>query len=66
MRSETVIPKYAYTGIFVVKLLSLKGLGQVAVARRGARGGVVVKVTRYKPAGRGFNSRWCQWNFSVT
>ena len=21
---------------------------------------------RYKPAGRGFDSRWCHWNFSVT
>jgi len=21
---------------------------------------------RYKPAGRGFNSRWRHWNFSVT
>jgi hypothetical protein len=31
-----------------------------------ARGGVVVKALRYKPAGRGFHSRWCQWNFSVT
>ena len=28
--------------------------------------GVVVKALRYKPAGRGFDSRWCQWNFSVT
>ena len=26
----------------------------------GARGGVVVKALRYKPAGRGFDSRWCQ------
>jgi hypothetical protein len=26
----------------------------------GARGGVVVKAVRYKPAGRGFDSRWCQ------
>jgi len=25
-----------------------------------ARGGVVVKELRYKPAGRGFASRWCQ------
>ena len=25
----------------------------------GARGGVVVKTLRYKPAGRGFDSRWC-------
>ena len=32
----------------------------------GARGGVVVKVLRYKPAVHGFDSRWCHWNFSVT
>ena len=32
----------------------------------GARGGVVVKALRYKPAGRGLDSRWCHWNFSVT
>jgi hypothetical protein len=31
-----------------------------------ARGGIVVKSLRYKLAGRGFNSRWCHWNFSVT
>ena len=32
----------------------------------GMRGGIVVKALRYKPAGRGFDSRWCHWNFSVT
>jgi hypothetical protein len=32
----------------------------------GARGGVVVKALRHKPAGRGFDSRWCHWNISVT
>jgi len=32
----------------------------------GARGGVVVKALRYKPAGRGFDSRFCHWNFLVT
>ena len=31
-----------------------------------ARGGVVVKALRYKLAGRGFDSLWCHWNFSVT
>ena len=31
----------------------------------GTRGGVVVKALRYKPAGRGFDSRLCHWNFSV-
>jgi hypothetical protein len=28
-------------------------------------GDVVVKALCYKPAGRGLNSRWCHWNFSV-
>ena len=32
----------------------------------GARGSLVVKALRYKPAGRGFDSRWRHWNFSVT
>ena len=30
-----------------------------------ARRGVVVKALRYKPAGREFDSLWCNWNFSV-
>jgi hypothetical protein len=38
----------------------------ICMYKMGARGGVVVKVLRYKPAGRGFDSRWCHWNFSVT
>jgi hypothetical protein len=29
------------------------------------RGGAV-EALRYKPAGRGFDSRWCQWIFSLT
>ena len=32
----------------------------------GARGSLVVMALRYKPAGRGFDSRWCHWNSSVT
>jgi hypothetical protein len=32
----------------------------------GARGGVVVKALHYKTAGRGFDSRWFHWDFSVT
>jgi len=26
----------------------------------------LVKALRYKPEGRGFDSRWCLWNFSLT
>jgi hypothetical protein len=32
---------------------------QHAVAR-------LVEALRYKPEGREFDSRWCQWNFSLT
>jgi hypothetical protein len=26
----------------------------------------LVEVLRYKPVGRGIDSRWCLWNFSLT
>jgi hypothetical protein len=26
----------------------------------------LVEALRYKPIGRGFDSRWCLWNFSLT
>ena len=35
-------------------------------SQQGACGGVVDKALRYKPVGRGFDSRWGHWNFSVT
>jgi hypothetical protein len=35
-------------------------------ALNGARGGAVVEALRYKPEGRGIDSRWCHWNFSLT
>jgi hypothetical protein len=38
----------------------------LSIRKMGARGSIVVKALRYKPAGRGFDSRWCLWNFSVT
>jgi len=27
---------------------------------------MLVEALRYKPEGRGFDSRWCHWNFSLT
>jgi hypothetical protein len=26
----------------------------------------LVEALRYKPESRGFDSRWCHWNFSLT
>jgi hypothetical protein len=34
--------------------------------QRRARGGAVLEALRYKPEGRGVDSRWCHWNFSLT
>jgi hypothetical protein len=31
-----------------------------------SRGGAVVEALRYKPEGRGIDSRWCHWNSSLT
>jgi hypothetical protein len=32
----------------------------------GARSGAVVEALRYKPEGRGIDSLWCRWTFSLT
>jgi hypothetical protein len=32
----------------------------------GARGGAVVEALRYKPEGRGIDSRLCHWKFLLT
>jgi hypothetical protein len=51
-----------------VKFLGIKvscTLGEPTL-RVGARGGVVVEALRCKPEGRGFDARWCHWNFPLT
>ena len=45
------------------KCVNVKHFYYKALHERGG-GGVVVKVLRYKPAGRWFDSQWCHWNFS--
>ena len=47
--------KYKYIGY----LHQLPYFGWHAVAH-------LIEALRYKPAGRGFDSRWCHWNFSLT
>jgi hypothetical protein len=31
-----------------------------------AAGSAVIEALRYKPEGRGIDSRWCHWNFLLT
>ena len=56
-RSESQY-RLSYPGPFYIIIIYISIMG--------ARGGVVAKALRYKPAGRGFDSRWCHWNFSGT
>ena len=56
------------TNIVPISILTISaGLKhEQATTQRGARGGAVVKALPYKPSDRGFDSRWCLWNFSLT
>jgi hypothetical protein len=54
----------AQTGVFVATsagllFLLLRSWGTLLVAQ-------LVQALRYKPEGRGFDSRWCHWNLSLT
>ena len=57
---DTPFQYFEATGAKTLSLFSL------SLLENKAPGGVVVKALRYKTAGRGFYSRWCHWNFSVT
>jgi hypothetical protein len=48
-------PFFCYSATFCLSLCLQKE----------ARGGVVVEALRYKPEGRGFDSRWCHWIFFI-
>ena len=43
-----------------------KSLCHVLRNRRGHAVAQLVEALRYKSEGRGFDSRWCHWNFSLT
>ena len=38
----------------------------IYIGRRGHAVAQLVEALRYKPEGRGFDSRWCHWIFSLT
>jgi hypothetical protein len=49
----------------VVEKITMHVFGSVPFLS-GTRGGVVVEALHYKPEGRGFDSPWCHWIFSLT
>ena len=69
-RAQTYALDRTATEIREIFINTLKSEIKLKLIRRqlkfGAHGGAVVKALRYKPAGKGFDSRWCHSNFSVT
>ena len=71
--TPTSIPRLSRSDVAVLvasvplpRCLALMVYLLLYICYSGARGGVVVKALRYKPAGRGLYSQWCHWNFSLT
>jgi len=47
--------------------MNIKVLYNVVISERwGHAVAQLVEALRYKPERRGFDSRWCHWNFSLT
>jgi len=49
----------------LVLILTIQ-FGFTTFHERGHAVAQLVKVLRYNPEGRGFDSRWCHWIFSLT
>ena len=56
VKIEQMIESNSSNTVFISKVKNVKG-HEVAQ---------LVETPGYKPEGRGFDSRWCHWNFSVT
>jgi hypothetical protein len=54
----------------VLRLQEVKNISDLSEAQGGGGGPLLVAqlvdAMHYKPEGRGFDSRWCHWNFSLT
>jgi hypothetical protein len=64
MRNCTPSGIFYYIKPFVVYLVL--ALTFVYCRIKGHAVAQLVEALRYKPEGRGFDSRWCHWNFSLT
>jgi hypothetical protein len=58
--------QYIYNNQRISLKLNLRNYYWCILLQGTADGGTVLKVLCYKSEGRWFDSRWCQWNFSLT
>ena len=52
--------------VLINKLVAYLMNYQLSIKRHGHAVAQLVEALRYKSEGRGFDSRWCHWNFSLT
>jgi hypothetical protein len=55
-----------YFRFIFLELLLFLGVVCLLVIMLGQAVAQLVEALRYKSGGRGFDSRWCHWNFSLT
>ena len=53
-------------GVVTCKLTAILTLKKEDYSATGTAVAQLVEALRYKSEGRGFDSRWCHWNFSLT
>jgi hypothetical protein len=65
--NETVLnPVKIQRNIVIITGIDIIVIIIIIVIINGGRGGAVVEALRYKSEGRGIDSGWCHWNFSLT
>jgi hypothetical protein len=64
LHNEELIWKEQKVGENYINRRFVRCIFRQILLESGARGGVVVKALRNNPEDRGFDSRWCHWNFS--
>jgi hypothetical protein len=52
--------------LWKLRLTASLNISSYYIRQSGTRDGRVIEALRYKPEGRGIDSRWCHWNFSLT
>ena len=52
--------------IIIIIIITIINISDVTLPQLGYAVAQLVDALRYKPEGRGFDSRWCHWKFSLT
>ena len=64
--SATLKTSYFYSRVVVQCVVFCELIVKHVTVCKGHAVAQLVEALRYKPEGRGFDSRWCHWNFSLT